>query len=346
MEESDDACLARGGRRQGHSVIRRDDGPGGGLSIVVVTYQSARHIIRFLDTVRRVTPSAEVVVVDNASSDGTARISRDGNRHAAVLELDENVGFGRAANVGAANANGEWLLFANPDVRLESVMLPRANQGRSFGLGAAMLRVGKHRAKPLVRAETTYVEDWVREVLSRFLPPPLARRVGRKRPIAWASGALFLTRRWEFLDVGGFDPRYFMYFEDRDLAARYRLRGSRIRGVTGIVGTHELGSSSSDVPGRNRAAWELVSWLEYIGIWRGQAAADHAAASASVALREISRVIGRGRAPARFRSKVREVKEIMALVGSFDELLPRSEQTYYPHARAAVASARAQGALR
>lgn len=317
-----------------------DRAVGGALSILVVTYQSAARIGPFLEAAHRIAPSCEIVIVDNASSDGTTVVARDSRREATIVNLDQNVGFGRAANVGAGEATREWLVFANPDVRLDSLTLPAVPARCTFGLGAAMLRLGNGRARARVRADTTYFEDWVREVLTRFLPPPLARLVpGRRWPIAWASGALFVTRRSEFLEVGGFDPRYFLYFEDRDLAARYRQWNRPVRPVPGIVGTHDHGASSSGVPPVQRAAWQLLSWFEYVGIWRGQAAADRAAASALAALREISRLRTWGNAPRRARRKAHEVDELVTLLGTFDERLPTDRYTYYPHARSAMAAA-------
>lgn len=314
--------------------------PGNRLSIVVVTYESAARITSFLDGARRIAPACEIVIVDNASSDDTTAIARDGHRDATVVKLDQNLGFGRAANVGARKATREWLLFANPDIRLHSLMLPAVRSERSFGLGAALLHVRGGPARAHVRADTTYVEDWPREVLTRFLPPPLARLVpGRRWPVEWASGALFVTRRSEFLRVGGFDPRYFLYFEDRDLGARYRRLGFAVRPVRGIVGTHEHGASSGGVAPTHRAAWQLISWFEYVGIWRGQPLANRAAASTLVALREISR-LGKWRgAPDVARQKAIEVEELISLIGTFDERLPHDRYTYYPHARSAVAAA-------
>jgi hypothetical protein len=258
-----------------------------------------------------------------------------------VVALEENLGFGRATNRGAAEAQGKWLLFANPDVRLEAAALPNRGVDRSVGLAATAMTTESRRDRLDTRAETTYAEDWLDNVVSRFLPPSISRFVPPTRswPPGWVSGAMFLTSKQDFLAVGGFDPRYFLYFEDRDLSRRYRAAGFPITFADGIVGHHAGGGSSAGVLRPGRQAWALLSWIEYLGIWRGQRDADVTAVSALRTLAAAGALATRPRTPERVRRKASEARQIVVHMAAAANDAELQDRGYYPHAFAAVARA-------
>jgi N-acetylglucosaminyl-diphospho-decaprenol L-rhamnosyltransferase len=312
------------------------------LSIVSVTYQSAAVITSFLESARRAAPEAEIIIVDNASSDGSVEKAARTDSSAVVVRLDRNEGFGRACNIGVSHVRSDWILFVNPDVRLIRVELPPLGWGRRFGLGAAgkLPHIDGTAAAPTVRAETRMMEDWAREVIGPFLPPSISRLLPtRERPPAWATGALLLVRRREFVGVGGFDPRYFLYYEDRDLGARYRTARLPVRRVQGISGVHSPRSSSPSVADYTRSAWALASWFEYVGIWHGQPAATRAARSALLASAVIVGLGSAGDHWARVARKRRQVHGITDFLRMLEHSPPNGDPTYYPHARAALAGA-------
>ncbi len=89
------------------------------ISVVIVTYNSEACVGACIDSLAASLPDAEILVVDNASTDASrAAAARHG---ATVVELPENVGFGRACNVGARRATREHVLFLNPDVTIRAV---------------------------------------------------------------------------------------------------------------------------------------------------------------------------------------------------------------------------------
>lgn len=308
------------------------------VSVIVVAYQSAGHVDGFLDAVSAAIPGAEVVVVDNASGDVVEDQLSKPLLSTQLVSLDRNCGFGRAANIGAEVAEGKWLLFANPDVRVRSVDLPGLIGSEPFGLGGAMITEPDRRARFAARAEATYLEDWIGEIFGRFLPKSLSRHVppGRVCTPDWVAGALFVTRREEFLGIGGFDRRFFLYFEDRDLGNRFRRAGLGVRPRPVVAGDHAPGSSSK-APGAWREGWGLISWLEYVGIWRGQARANEAAAQVVSTLTGVARMAERRAVPARVSRKAYEARDLVRFARTFDDLLPRGEaDTFYPHARIAI----------
>jgi GT2 family glycosyltransferase len=313
------------------------------LSIITVAYQSAEKLPDFLTAARSEVPDAEFIVVDNASTDETVAVA---HRHHAdrVVLSSANSGFGRACNLGAGGARGDWLLFANPDLAIESVPPLHLLSSRPFGIAGGWLSEKGNASCPSLRAEPTFAEEVATQLFYRLIPrgyDQFAPR--RRRPARWASGALLLCRRDEFLELGGFDPRFFLYFEDRDLARKYRRAGYPLRLDERLRGRHGHGASSPGVRSWVREAWSLVSWIEYRGVWRGPLAARHAAQLTLSAL-SLIRMLGERLPDDRAKRKAVEVAHILAFLRSLDRRLADSED-FHPFARTALREACPSGRL-
>jgi N-acetylglucosaminyl-diphospho-decaprenol L-rhamnosyltransferase len=279
--------------------------------------------------------------VDNASTDGTCELVQAADTRAQLVRSTENLGFGRGCNLGSETARGTWLLFANPDVQLKAISIPTSMSDHGFGLGAGLITAGgRDHGVPGIRAETTQAEDWIQEVWKLYVPRPLSRYLtARRRPVGWPIGGMFIARRDEYRALGGFDPRYFLFFEDRDLGRRYRRENLPVHVLAGLEGTHWAGSSSENVETWRREAWSIISWLEYTAVWRGPDQAASTAAHVLQVLGGIARLEGRRALPERVRIKAHSAKMMVHVIENFDEFLPDPPQTYYPCARVAVAAA-------
>lgn len=249
------------------------------LSVITVTHNSAEVVETCLRSVRDRLPDAELVVVDNASTDATTDIARalTGVR---VIANAVNAGYGRACNQGAEVASGTHVLFLNPDVEIGAADLDAlAQEGvRSpFGLLAPVLQ-RRARARMSLR-------PWRIELMSHVLGPlrprelPVLPRPPIRRGQWWPAGALILVDRQEFEHVGGFDPRFFLYYEDLDLTRRYRGAGLPVRETSAIHARHRGGTSSTGegAAAAVREAWSYLSWLEYLCTWHGPETATRAA---------------------------------------------------------------------
>lgn len=180
-----------------------------------------------------------VVVVDNASDDGTVRIARQWSSHLPlqVVEMGENRGFSAAANAGIALGRAPWVLSLNPDCRLEPAFLARLT-GAAGRLGAGhacglLLRAEDH---DLRAGDVVDSAGMVVTAAGRHHDRGTGRRVDAKLGLpAWvfgATGACALYRREALDDVAYlprevFDERFFAYREDADLAWRLQRRGWR-----------------------------------------------------------------------------------------------------------------------
>jgi GT2 family glycosyltransferase len=245
------------------------------ISSVIVTHNSDDCVGACIDALARWLPEAEILVIDNASTDASRAVAE---RHGAtVVALRENIGFGRACNVGASRAENEHILFLNPDVAVRS-----ADAGSLAELlGATDLGLV---APTSASSEFTFTErSWIGETLSLTLGTLWPREFSRRTRSPhdghelWVSGAALLVRKTEFLSVEGFDARYFLYYEDRDLSLRYRRSGLPVRTTPAFVADHVGGGSTNLGDRRPTAlAFAMMGWLQYVHTAHGPTVAARA----------------------------------------------------------------------
>ena len=232
------------------------------VAVILVTYQSARDLAMCLGSLERAAGPhpLEVVVVDNASTDASVEIAR--GYGAKVLENHTNQGLSRAINTGVAVTGAPWLLIANPDTWLSPGSLRRllATATSDPRIGC----VGPHLANPdgsdypTGRRFPSMLMGAVHAAVAPLWPDnPATRRyhmagVDRSRPldVDWVSGACMLIRRQAFEQVGGFDPGYFMYFEEMDLCLRLHRAGWRVVFDPLAEVKHVVGGLTRSAPSR------------------------------------------------------------------------------------------------
>lgn len=256
------------------------------LSYVIVSYNSAVHLGRSLDslTADRGTRGRPIVVVDNASADGSVELARTHPSGPIVISESANLGFGTACNHGAKAAVTRTVFFINPDLELtpgaSDRLLARLIGDPSIGaVGPAISDPsGEYRAasagsEPSLRTAVGHfmLLDRV-PVIRRFLPGLQLPPTKRARPVDWISGAAFLVRTEAFDAVGGFDPRMFLYMEDVDLSRRLREAGWQIVYEPAANAQHVMGGSQGlEAVDRWYAAFdEYVT--RYCGPWHARAA--------------------------------------------------------------------------
>jgi N-acetylglucosaminyl-diphospho-decaprenol L-rhamnosyltransferase len=232
------------------------------VSVVLVTYESAEDLAACLATL----PAAagphelEVVVVDNASRDGSAEIAR--RLGVKVLENPANLGLSRAIDLGAAATDAPWLLLVNPDTRLAPGALARllatAAADPTIGCVGPHLRNSDGSEYPTGRRFPSILVGALHAALGTVWPGNPATRhyhmadLDRSRPVQvdWVSGACMLLRREAYEAAGRFDAGYFMYFEEMDFCLRLARAGWRVVYDPGAEVTHILGGSTRSAPYR------------------------------------------------------------------------------------------------
>jgi len=282
------------------------------VSAVVVDYNAGDELRRSLAALSSELDGHEWdgAVVDNASTDGSADAVRAVAPGMRLLRNRENVGFGRAVNQAVAACHGGLVLIVNPDCRLGAGAYVRLREELDAHQGCAL--VGPRILDPDGGVQGSARGDpdmltglFGRTSTLRALAPllPVARRnvvvedalaSGRASvPVDWVSGACMLVRRDAFDEVGGFDGRYFLYWEDADLCRRLRARGHHVRYVPGATAEHHVGVSSRTARAASIRAFHDSAYLYY---------ATHVAPGALDPRRPLARALLGARCALRLRS--------------------------------------------
>ena len=244
------------------------------LSIAVVSYNTRDLLLDCLQSVRDRTAGLhyELIVVDNASRDGSVEAVRAGFPHVTVLANAENVGFAKACNQAAAVGSGRYLLLLNSDTIMREsalrTMVTCLDRHLDVGAVSCLQRDADGRVLQSCFPFPS-IRDHVRH--SEELPGIVRRLAGTVPPmdftqtqdVDWANGACLMIRKALFDRLGGLDERFFMYFEDVDVCRRVQQLGYRVRHVAEAEVVHLLGGSSrTDRHGLNKQ-WEL-SRIRYV----------------------------------------------------------------------------------
>ena len=238
------------------------------LSIVIVTFNSRGQIDACLESLVTHPPAVEheIIMVDNASPDGTAAAVRARGTGVRVIDAGGNVGFASANNLGIRQSSGELVLLLNPDTvvprgaidRLVAAIDDRPDaaaagprlvgaDGRAeLSFGAMVAPLAELRQKLLTggHARGLLVVSQYVEHLTRA-----------PRDVDWVSGACLLVRRADAEAVGLLDERYFMYLEDVDFCAALRSRGRAILFVPDAEVVHLRGASRRSATGASERAY-------------------------------------------------------------------------------------------
>ena len=231
------------------------------VSVVIVSYNVADLLATAIDSViedmKRADVAGEVIVVDNASADGSVASVRARYRDVHLIENAANVGFGRAANQGMLATRGEMVVVLNPDASVlpgffAAVRDYLAQEPRVGLLGPHVRQPDGstqstcRRSYTLATAflESTPLQWWFGEspALQRFYCRDLDETQAAK--VDWVVGACLIMRRSVLQAVGGFDPRFFMYFEETDSCRRIREAGWDVGYFPGAHALHHESQSA------------------------------------------------------------------------------------------------------
>jgi N-acetylglucosaminyl-diphospho-decaprenol L-rhamnosyltransferase len=230
------------------------------VSVVIVSYRVPELLRACLASVRREAAgsSYEVIVVENASGDGSAAMVRDEFPDVRLIALEQNIGFAAGSNLGAHAATGEHILLLNPDTELVGdtfaalLRYVRANPRAGLVGGRTLTPSGDLDPGSCWGAQSIWSLVCFASGLSTLLkgsrvfnPEALPGwRRDTPRQVDIVTGCLCLAPRAVWDELGGFDEAFFMYGEDADLAARARTLGYRPAITPDAVIIHHVGQSS------------------------------------------------------------------------------------------------------
>jgi GT2 family glycosyltransferase len=214
------------------------------VTVIGVTYNSAGVLPGFLDGIPA---GAAKIVVDNASTDGSADFAERAG--AEIIRLERNLGYGAACNAGAEAARSQFVIFANPDIRF-----------RPGAIEALIAAAQKHPNAAFNPKIYSHGKQVYRR-RSRLLPH--IRRIAGVAPaedglVPVLSGACMLVRRSDWEKIGGFDPEIFLFHEDDDFSLRLQQAGIELRLAADAAIEHGQGESSERSSSTGRIKGEAM----------------------------------------------------------------------------------------
>lgn len=267
-------------------------------SVIVVSWNVAPLLERCLASLAAQSgPTTEVIVVDNASADGSPALVRERFPTALLIETGANLGYAGGVNAGLAAARGRWALVLNPDTELApdalATLLAWGDAHPEVAVIGPRLVFGDGSPQSSRRRwPTPATFFWESTLLERWRPANAAARRYRMddapaagpQQVDWLVGAALLVRMDAIAAVGGMDTRYWMYSEELEWQRRLSACGQIWYLPTATI-THHEGRSSSQVPARKHIAFQ-ASKLRYANQHHGPllATALHLFLAASYAL--------------------------------------------------------------
>jgi N-acetylglucosaminyl-diphospho-decaprenol L-rhamnosyltransferase len=247
--------------------------PMSSVSAVVVSYNVRELLLECIASLKA-DGIEHIVVVDNASADGSAEAARSAGVE--VVALDENVGFGSGANRGVARTSTPYVIVCNPDLEFgpgtNKALAEVLDLEPEVGIVAPRIETPDGRLYPSARTFPDMV-DAAGHAFLHFVwrDNPFSRRYkmldwdhDTACDVDWVAGTYFVARRTAWDQVGGFDEGFFMYLEDVDLCWRMKEAGWRTRYDPAALVVHAIGRSTDQTPYRMIAAHHR-SLLRYAG---------------------------------------------------------------------------------
>jgi GT2 family glycosyltransferase len=274
------------------------------LSIVIVTWNGKRYALECLESIYK-HPSGtpfEIIVVDNASTDGTPAAIREQFPEVRLVEIQANLGFAKANNIGIAISQGEYVALINSDVvvyencldRLLEAMKPNSNIGI---IGPKMICADGSVGLSVMRLPTVWNTLCAALAVHSVLPNSQrlagfsVRTDGTRgiEDVQVVTGWFCMISRQALEQVGGLDERFFMFGEDIDWCQRFSKAGWRVVFCGDTQSLHYGGGSSEEAPARYYVEMRRAN-LQYFQKHHGRMGA--AGYRIAIAIHELARIAG------------------------------------------------------
>ena len=255
------------------------------ISVVIVSYNTREILRACIEQLFAVTKDMdiEVILVDNASRDLSAEMVEESFPIVKLIRSKVNLGFAGANNLGFKEATGEYILLLNPDALVEEGAMQKSlthiQANPDIGMGGGMLIDRNGQMQPSARLYPSLLNEFLvltglafRYPKSRFFGrfDRTWDDSGRPTRVDWVPGAFTLIRKTALDQVGVFDPRFFLYYEEVDLCYRFNKANWQIWYWPDVLVKHWGGESSKTVEhveistsGSQLTLWRMRSALMY-----------------------------------------------------------------------------------
>ena len=246
------------------------------VTAIVISYHSADHAAEMVAALEDALAhlDAEILVVDNASTDGTAEAARAALTRGRVIANPENSGYAKAANLGLAAARGRVAMIMNDDARIDARSLDRLLEVLGSDPGIAMVgpRIVDPEGAPMPSARLHYPGPGSEALRLRFAGKAGANTAypfdSEPADVKWLVGACVLGKTDILVDAGGFNEAFFLYGEDIDLCRRLNALGYRLVTVPDATSVHVGGAATAQqYDSKARILRQISGRSTYYRIW-------------------------------------------------------------------------------
>ncbi|PSB34652.1 glycosyltransferase family 2 protein [Stenomitos frigidus] len=297
------------------------------VSIILVNYNGANVMLECLRSLLQFLHSVpyEIIVVDNASTDGSAALVAESVPTVNLIKQTENRGFGSGNNVGAKHAKGEFLFFLNTDTLLINDVLPHLvmlmkNDPKIGIIGTKLLNADRSLQLSIASEISLNGEYQTLKQQKEYAVPQQREAIEQKfeqeQPVDIVIGAAFFIRRALFEALNGFDETFFMYFEESDLCQRARDQGWQVLYTPEVSIIHLGGYSVGKVSDQMRLEYrrsQLYYYQKHRPLWEQLVLRVYLAAKFAIAT---------------LKSSNPTDLKILRLILDFDHYPMRPNQTY------------------
>lgn len=231
------------------------------LTIGIVNYNTKRELKKCIESILNNPPNCKfrIVIIDNNSKDGSKRFLKSlKNKKIIYIYNNRNIGFGRACNQIAKTQDSSYILFLNPDIKVSknsiNKLIDFIENNKNIGLVTGKLLFPDNSLQLSCRKFPTILrvlfgrESFLRRVFPNNIISKqyLMSELNYNKTLFpdWVRGAVMLFKTHTYKKIGGFDGKFFLFFEDTDICLRLRKRGYEIAYYPEAVFYHKLGAST------------------------------------------------------------------------------------------------------
>lgn len=231
-------------------------------TFVIVTWNNENQIGQLLKSIEEFEPESDVILVDNNSADNTVSVAKRDSKKVSIIEMNDNLGFAKANNIGVEKAKTEYITLINPDTKLTESFVDVFSKKMDVASNIGMIGAKLINSDGSLQSSIFNFQNPVNIIIEQFrlgklMPEYLKRKYSPElskhdicQSIDWIMGAFMFTRKDYYSRVGGFSEDYFLYAEDMDICYKYHLINKKILFDPSIIVEHVGGASEKQTNSR------------------------------------------------------------------------------------------------
>ena len=235
------------------------------ISFIIVAYKSLKFLTDCVNSIIQHTSGEyEIVIVDNNSGENLDIIQNLSTEKITIIYSDKNAGFGSGVNLGATKATGDWMCIINPDTKIqEDIHTLSTIDKNTKVIGLALVNQEKQ-IQAYQYGDFPTPKSIIQNTAKKIWQNPIEKTIATD----WVSGGSLCIETNLFRELGGFDERFFMYYEDIDLCRRVRQSGHNIEWTQQITIWHYEGGSESNIINTKKRYYKAQR--QYLAKYYGQ----------------------------------------------------------------------------